>query len=297
MNNGDVYQLIHNRIVDMLNNGKIPWKCPYQTINGKNCRCFSHGSQRPYSLLNQMILSLPGEYWTFKQAKDAGYHVKKGAKSEKIYFWKVSQFVKGGFNPSCDDIEISTVPLLKYYSVFHESQIDGLEKRIEEEKPDITDTIPEADAIIDRYIQSQDGLTFKHDDTSFPFYSPGRDLISSPRKVQYISVQEYYSAVFHEMVHSTGSKKRLNRLEDSNDLTGKMKYSREELVAEIGSSALCSQLGFSDEIMENAAAYCAGWLEVLKDNPRWIVWAASRAEAAVRYIKQEEAEEAIKPEE
>lgn len=297
MNNGDVYQLIQDRIVDMLKDGKVPWKCPYHTINGLQCRCFSHGSQRPYSLLNQMILSQPGEYWTYKQAKEAGFHVKKGAKSEKIYFWKVLHYVDGAFTPSCDDPSLRSVPLLKYYSVFHESQIEGLPERIEEERPDIEETIPEAEAIIERYIQSQDGLRFEHNDNSFPFYSPGQDLISSPRKVQFESIPEYYSTVFHEMIHSTGSKKRLNRLESENDLTGKQKYSREELVAEIGSSALCSQLGFPEELMQNNAAYCAGWLSYLQDNPKWIVWAASRADAAVRYIKQENIEDAAQPEE
>ena len=297
MNNGDVYQLIQDRIVDMLQNGKIPWKCPYQTINGMNCRCFSHGSQRPYSLLNQMILSEPGEYWTYKQAKDAGYHVKRGAKSEKIYFWKVLHYVDGAFTPSCDDPSLRSVPLLKYYSVFHESQIEGLPERVEEVKPDIEETIPEADAIIERYIQSQNGLRFEHDDSSYPFYSPGRDLICSPRKVQFNSIPEYYSTVFHEMVHSTGHKNRLNRLESENDLTRKQRYSREELVAEMGSSALCSQLGFTEDIMQNQAAYCSSWLTSLQDNPRWIVWAASRAEAAVRYIKQEQTAEATESEE
>lgn len=295
MNNGDVYKMIEDKIIGMLQNGKVPWNCPYQTINKKRCRCYSHGSQRPYSLLNQMILSQPGEYWTFKQAKDAGYHIKRGAKSEKIFFWKVLNFIRGGFSPSMEAPELDTVPLLKYYSVFHESMVEGLpEKPIEEPKPDLTETIEEADAIVERYFASQDGLEFKHDDSTFPFYSPSRDLVSCPRKVQFTSLPEYYGSLFHEMVHSTGHKDRLDRnLQPGHR---KQDYSREELVAEMGSASLCSQLGFPEATIDNSVAYCAGWLKALRDDPKWIVWAASRADAAVRFILREEEETAV-PEE
>ena len=72
---------------------------------------------------------------------------------------------------------------------------------------------------------------------------------------------------------------------------GSEDYSREELVAEIGSAMLCNNVGINcDKAFNNSVAYIQGWLKKLKDDNRMIVWAASRAEKAARYILGEPAE-------
>ena len=66
---------------------------------------------------------------------------------------------------------------------------------------------------------------------------------------------------------------------------GNHQYSREELVAELGSSYICGQLGITTDTSEkNSAGYIQSWLKSLKNDKKMIVWAASRAEKAANYI-------------
>ena len=99
-----------------------------------------------------------------------------------------------------------------------------------------------------------------------------------------MSTAEYYSTAFHELVHSTGHTSRLNRLTHPS-FFGTEDYSKEELVAEIGASALVSHVGLENErSFRNNAAYIQNWLTVLKGDKRFIVSASGKAEKAVNLI-------------
>ena len=101
--------------------------------------------------------------------------------------------------------------------------------------------------------------------------------------------EEYYSTAFHEFTHSTMASGRCDRKPDKAVTRfGDADYSREELVAEIGSAMILGRLGIeSDRAFRNSAAYIQGWLRALKNDTRMIVWAAAKAEAAARYILSE----------
>ena len=69
---------------------------------------------------------------------------------------------------------------------------------------------------------------------------------------------------------------------------GSETYSKEELVAELGSAMILNQLGIeTPQTFKNSAAYIQGWLRVLKNDNKFIVSAASKAEKAVNYIMAE----------
>ena len=105
-----------------------------------------------------------------------------------------------------------------------------------------------------------------------------------PFRKQFVSTAEYYSTVFHELTHSTGHAKRLNRLSKPS-FFGTEDYSKEELVAEIGAATLVNHVGIeTDSSFRNNAAYIQNWLKVLKDDKRFIVSAAGKAEKAVALI-------------
>ena len=94
----------------------------------------------------------------------------------------------------------------------------------------------------------------------------------------------YYSVAFHESVHSTGHKSRLDRL-DQNSRFGNEIYSKEELVAEIGSAIIMHELGIeTDDSFRNNTAYIQNWLHVLQDDPKMVVLASGKAEKAVKFI-------------
>ncbi len=101
---------------------------------------------------------------------------------------------------------------------------------------------------------------------------------------QFAATAEYYSTLFHEMTHSTGHKSRLDRLEKT-AFFGSEAYSKEELIAEIGAATLVNHVGLeTPESFRNNAAYVQNWLQVLKNDKRFIVSAAGKAEKAVNLI-------------
>ncbi|MDD2297020.1 MAG: zincin-like metallopeptidase domain-containing protein, partial [Sphaerochaetaceae bacterium] len=106
---------------------------------------------------------------------------------------------------------------------------------------------------------------------------------------EFESPEEYYAALYHELVHSTGHVKRLGRFSDNvHAMFGSESYSEEELVAEIGASFLCGQAGILPQTLDNNAAYIRNWLEKIKGDKRIFVRSASAAQRAVDYITGEQ---------
>ena len=131
-------------------------------------------------------------------------------------------------------------------------------------------------------------MTLKRGRSNKAFYQPATDTIVVPEMNQFTEKAEYYSTVFHESVHSTGHSSRLNRISDVARF-GSESYSKEELVAELGASYLVNAVGLETlSSFGNSAAYIKGWMAALKDDKRFIVSAAGKAEKAVRLIMGEE---------
>ena len=181
------------------------------------------------------------------------------------------------------------IPLLRYYNVFHISQGDGVEPLSKDELKDI-EPIEEADKILTDYI-TREGIRLEHVAGDKAYYSPDFDLIHLPLMEQFKDASEYYSTAFHEATHSTMKESRCNRAEDRKGKLvafGSDEYSKEELVAEIGSANILNMLGIeTKKSFRNSAAYIQSWLEVLKNDVRFIVSASSKAEKAVKYILNE----------
>ena len=261
-----------------MENGIVPWHKPW---SGVASGAYNRVSKKPYSLLNQMLLEHDGEYATYKQWTDLGGKVRKGEKSEIVVFWKIIQVEEA---TKTGKVEKKSIPLLKYINVFHVSQVDGIEpKNIKpvEHKP-----VEEAEEIKRNYME-RENIVIKEVVSNDAYYSPVRDYIQVPCKEQYTDIMEFYSTLFHEMIHSTGHRDRLGRLDASVKLAsfGSEDYSKEELIAEIGSAFLMNHIGIETaKTFNNSAAYIQSWLRVLKDDNRFIVSASSKAEKAMKYI-------------
>ena len=122
MAKANVYDMVTNRIIAELEKGQIPWEKPW---TGVRSGAYNRITKRPYSLLNQMLLQHSGEYATFKQRQDLGGHIRKGEKSEIVCFWKILE--QEETIPDTGEKEIVKIPLLRYYNVFHISQVEGVE--------------------------------------------------------------------------------------------------------------------------------------------------------------------------
>lgn len=276
----NVYELVTNRIIEQLENNIVPWEKPWSsTLDG----AFNRVSKKPYSILNQMLLKYDGEYASFKQWKDLGGHIRKAEKSEIIVFWKMYPIKE----KQDDGTEIiKTIPLLKYINVFHISQVDGVEPLKQKVTHDI-EPIEKAEKILNDY-WNRENITIEHVKGDKAFYSPMFDKIQLPLFEQFKQSEEYYSTAFHESVHSTMKTSRCNRQEDRKGKVvsfGSEEYSKEELVAEVGSAQLMNIVGIeTTKSFRNSTAYIQSWLKVLRNDNKFIVSASSKAEKAVNYI-------------
>ncbi len=275
-----VYEMVTERIISQLEQGVIPWEKPWTGIRSG---AYNRISKKPYSLLNQMLLKHEGEYATFKQWQDLGGHIRKGEKSEIVVFWKIQPVEE----EQEDGTKITRqIPLLRYFNVFHISQVDGVEPLPEEELNNI-EPIEKAENILHDY-WTRESITVEHKAGDKAYYSPTLDLIHLPLFEQFTDANEYYSTAFHESVHSTMKESRCNRAEDRKGKIvafGSSEYSKEELVAEIGSANLMNILGIeTNKSFRNSSAYIQGWLSKLRSDVKFIVSASSKAEKAVTFI-------------
>lgn len=283
----DIYAEITKLIIDELEKGVCPWTKPWASVN----QPVSHTNGRPYSVLNQLMLSVQmigennmgNEYLTFNQCKKEGGSIKKGEKSSTVVFWSQykipqteEQIAKGE--------EPITIPLLKYYKVFEVGQCEGIKRKYEDKSNSYpTNTIDEAERVTSAYF-AREACSLRVIPSNSAYYRPSTDEVVVPQISQFKVAGEYYSTLFHEMTHSTGHESRLNRL-TKDAAFGNEVYSKEELVAELGSCFLSQQIGISCEnTFRNSTAYLQSWLNQLKNDKKLIVFAASKAEAAVKYI-------------
>lgn len=275
-----VYEMVTDRIINQLENGIIPWEKPWAGIRSG---AYNRISKKPYSLINQMLLKHNGEYASFKQWTELGGHVRKGEKSEIVVFWKIHPVEEEQENGTKT---VKQIPLLRYYNVFHISQVDGVEPLPQDAIKDI-EPIEKAESLLYDY-WAREKITVEHIADDKAYYSPSRDLIRLPLMEQFKSTNEYYSTAFHESVHSTMKETRCNRAEERKGKLvafGSDEYSKEELIAEIGSANLMNILGIeTTKSFRNSSAYIQSWLSVLRNDVKFVVSASSKAEKAVKYI-------------
>lgn len=274
----DIYTAVTDRIIAQLEQGIIPWNKPWTGIQSG---AVSGTTGKPYSLLNQMLLGKPGEWYTWNQIQKLGGKVRKGEKSSMVVFWKQMPIKEE--DPATGEKVERLVPMLKYFNVFHVDQCEGIEaKTIEPEAHDPA-TDNGADAIIADYLQ-RSGVKLEHRKGDEAFYRPADDRVVLPLREQFQDMAEYYSTAFHELTHSTGHRSRLNRL-TGKAFFGNEEYSREELVAEIGAAALMNHCGVeTGSSFRNSTAYIQSWLRALRNDKRMIVSASGAAAKAFDLI-------------
>ena len=115
------------------------------------------------------------------------------------------------------------------------------------------------------------------------FYAIGEDYIQMPPFEAFRDAESHAATLSHEAVHWTRHSSRLAR-DFGRKQWGDEGYAKEELVAELGSAFLCADLGITPDVRDDHAAYIASWLEVLKNDKRFIFTAASYAQKAADYL-------------
>ena len=274
----DVYELVTNRIIDLLEAGTIPWQMPW-TDAGVPMNLMS---KRPYRGINLwLLLSLNYEqnlFLTWDQLKKIGGSVNKNEHGHIVVFWKKN--VKKEEQEEGKDSK--TVTMLRYYKVFNIAQCRDIPAHlIPELIKSEGDPILECEAVVNCMPESP-LLIFKGKKA---YYDVSKDNVVLPQLKSFKTSEAYYSTLFHELVHSTGSDKRLGRKTITEMAEfGSEPYSIEELIAELGAAYLNSYTGILDKELQNSAAYIQGWLEKLKNDKRFIITASGQAQKAVDFI-------------
>jgi len=280
----DHYAEVTDRVIAALEAGTPPWRRPwdpdkaggpsmprnaitgarYRGINvitlGMSLLAFSSGDPR---------------WATYKQAADRGWQVKKGERGTIAYFFKRLE-VRDSKAGDDDEDATKRIPLLRSFTLFHASQIEGIPHFV---PPSIEEAPWRAPDAIDAIITNSGAVVRIGGDRAF--YSPTTDHIQMPPHAAFHSASGWSGTIVHEMSHWSGGEKRLNR--DLRNSFGSHDYAREELRAEISQAIVCAELNVECDFA-NSAAYLASWLERLRSDRKEIFRAAADAQRIADYL-------------
>ncbi|MDN7023608.1 DUF1738 domain-containing protein [Methanoculleus sp. FWC-SCC1] len=267
-----VYEVVRDRIISSLAAGTVPWRQTWQSMSPMNL-----ATGRPYRGINRILLS--GHLWwgTYNQIKHLGGHVRKGEKASGIVvFWSFDE-TRRTVSENGDEVAVIMQrerPLVRYYKVFNLAQCDGIAvEDVGEVQP-----IASCEEVIARNAPRMVA--------GEPAYLPKSDAIAMPGIDRFVSAEAYYAAFFHELAHWTGHASRLDRPGITGPIRfGSEQYSREELTAEMGAAFLCAMTGTDLPVLENQAAYIAGWLRHIRDGSAAdVIRAAADAQKAADFL-------------
>lgn len=287
----DVAQDITDRILAELEKGCVPWHRPWECTGGELPKSMSTGKY--YQGVNTFLLGLTGmlegyssPWWgTYKQIQTLGGKVRKGQKGSHIVFYKTLTVDEKDENGDATGNE-KHIPMLRGFVVFNAGQCDGLGDRyttvVDGPKHEWV-PIDECERVVNEYVNR--GPMLIHGGNR-ACYSPSEDCVRMPEKTAFEVKEEYYSTIFHELTHSTGHAKRLNREGIvENHSFGDPLYSAEELVAEMGAAMICARIGIDQTAtVPNSASYLEHWIKVLKGNKKLILGAAAKAQKAMDLV-------------
>lgn len=278
----NVYEIVTCKILELLEQGIIPWNEPY--LEGSSGMPMNLITGKPYRGINRWLLWHRFDspyYLTLKQVLGLGGRVKR----EEFTDYQIVTYydIKDIVNRETKEVEKRF--FLRYYKVYNVTQCTGLKHSRLTVKDNGNHEIAKPVSIVKGMPNKP---TIKHDSPNGAYYHPVKDEVHIGTVKQFKTNEAYHATLFHELVHSTGHGSRLDR-----DLTGertKEKYSREELIAEFGAAYLCELSGIGKPTIKNSAAYIQHWKQFLTEDPKAVVVAASRAEKACDYILGEERE-------
>jgi antirestriction protein ArdC len=282
----DIYAIVNEKIINLLEAGVIPWRKPWTSAGIPR----NLVSKKFYRGINVFLLSASkyvSPYWlTLRQANELGGYIRKGDESTIVVYWKVDDVIQRSEDSEVE--ETAAKPrrrfLLRFDRVFNLEQC--------ELPPAVTDKLPRIEThqhdpieAVEKIIAAMPNPPEIIRAGSQAFYSPLTDRVTLPPRELFISAEAEGETMLHELVHSSGSVKRLAREGVCEAVPfGSPVYSKEELTAEFGAAYLCAEAGISNAVLDNQAAYIAGWLARLRGERKLLIHAAAQAQHAADYI-------------
>jgi antirestriction protein ArdC len=256
--------------------GKLSWQQPWDESKcGTPHSPFNPVTKTVYKASNFLRLALdPRTYTTgdprfltFKNAIDNDWQVRKGSHGIHLIHWGVRK---------AEETESEDQPAHRFmqphpFVVFHASDVEGIPVYVPPEAPPRPqwEKPSEVVAILDGF-----GVPIREVGEK-AYYSPSLDYIGLPPMGAFPSAAHWSAVAIHEAGHATGAKHRLNR--DQSGSFGSAKYAEEEMVAELLSLYVNSQLGLPVNT-ENHIAYLDHWIGKLKGDKKFLGKSAAEAQ-------------------
>lgn len=286
-----VIKIANDKILEMIEStDELPWSKPWKT---RGIAPYNPETGNKYNGINFWILSYEAEiresfplFVTFKGAKRMGGSVRKGASSIPVFYMNFILLDEDGKKTKDPEKAEKRIPYMRYYRVFHYSDVEGVEFDLpEEEELNEFERLEKAESLIPNSAE-----IIESEACSQASYSPKKDRINMPALGLFRSREEYYSTLFHELGHWTGHESRLGRFNKGERVPafGSADYSKEELVAELTASycLTISQIESEDATRQNAA-YIQGWMKAIKNKPNLFLSASAKAQKAFDFIRKE----------
>jgi len=281
-----LYDEITGKIIAELEAGRVPWVQPWGTAAAKAPLAMPKNAStaRQYSGVNVLILwgaviehGFAGQSWlTFRQALSLGGHVRKGERGTTVVY--ADRFIPDDEKRRAAETgeDAQAIPFLRRFTVFNTDQCDDLPTEIATVAP------PPLPGMIEPRVEAlikATGIDFRIGGNR-AFYVPSVDYVQVPPPAAYFQPIDWHRTALHELGHASGHHSRLNR--DLSGTHGSKKYAFEELIAELCAAFSCASLGIVPTVRH--ADYIASWLQVLREDNRAVVRAASQATKAADYI-------------
>lgn len=279
----DLYSMVTDRIISEIEKGGLKWLKGW-TTTGLPVNGLTNSQYRGINTLWLMMEIKANDYksnrfYTFRQVKGLRGNVIAGSKGVPVFFYK--PIVIEVEDKETGELVPKTIPLMRSFVVFNQDQTT-----IKTEDDGEVKTPVEKIKACEDIAGWSDRPDIQRDFRAY--YSPLKDIIGIPDMEDFHASEGYYATLFHEMIHSTGARSRLNR----EGIVGKTAfgsgvYSVEEVIAELGSSMLCAKAGIFDAVAKNSSAYVQNWLKSLRQDKRFIFKVMSKVQASVDLITGE----------
>jgi len=283
----DLYATITDQLIADIEAGTGDWRMPWHTLA---THAPSSVEGRRYRGVNALWLAMvadargwsSGVWGTYKTWQRHGAQVRRGEHGTSVLLWKT---IQGDSNESEDAavVERGTRPtrrlVARTFTVFGAEQTDAADQASEPtEAPPVEHVTRIAHA--EAYFDAIAATVRLGGDRAC--YRPASDTIELPDPARFDQPEHFWATAAHEHIHWTGHPSRLDR-----DLTGRFgsdAYAAEELVAELGAAMWSAEARLTTVTRADHAAYLAGWLRILRADPRHLLTIASRAQQALDHL-------------
>jgi antirestriction protein ArdC len=297
----DFRKEVAEQFLSSLKDEKLNWHKEWHS-NQAPYNAFSKAHYKGINAFYLMLVSLSLGYadprWlTFKQATKLHVHIKANEHGRSVEYWMALDHRKEAKKRVISFPEAKKLiregkakgedfsPVAKYYTVFNACQVEGLP---ELPKTEPVEPINTSELVVN--LSENMGVPIDENGGDMSFYVPDEDCIHLPKKECFKSQFAYDSVALHELAHSTGNAKRLNR--NIKNMFGTEDYAFEELIAEMTSAFMAVETVAPEQLeddglkkyTENHKAYIQSWSDAIHKKPDFLVKAVKEAEKAADYM-------------